>query len=140
MCVVIDMNVLCCVFQASNPQHQDFSPVKIWVTQGNGFIVFGGTHYKEELRKAKSYFGLFLELSKQGKVKQVNHELVDEHERQVEAILGHPDCDDAHLIAIIRVSGCRLICSNDRRADKHLKNRKCYLPGAPSLDIPKPTA
>jgi len=128
MCIVIDMDVLSCVFNPCNQHHSDFSPVKEWVTRRNGFIVFGGTRYKSELRNARHYLGIFTELSRKGKVKQVNQELVDRHQQIVEGLLGQTRFNDPHLIAIIRVSGCRLVCSKDQEADKHLKNKRYYLP------------
>lgn len=127
MCIVIDMDVLCCIFKEDSHQHYKFKPVKDWIIRGPGFMVFGGSKYANQLRNASKYYGIVLELSKKGKTKTVNHTLVDEHQRKVDELINNPRCDDSHLIAIFRVSGCRLLCSNDRRSDTYIKNRSYYL-------------
>lgn len=127
MCIVIDMNVFPNVFYAKNPEHAEYVPVHRLITEGKGFMVMGGTHYMEELKAAGKYLALVAELSKKGRVKQLIASEVDKHEQKVKRILQGSHCDDCHLIAIVRASGCRLICSNDKRADKYLKSKKCYL-------------
>ncbi len=126
MCIVIDINVFGSVFGSTNSNHDDYAPVQAWVTEREGFVVMGGSQYLSELKKSKQYYGVLIELSKKGRVIIVSTEVVDQQQVQVEKLLATSDCDDCHLIAIIRASGCRLICSNDRRADKHLKNPDCY--------------
>jgi len=128
MCLVIDANVFCAVFCATSKEHTKFEPIKRWVTKGAGFIVYGGTKYKDELRKASKYMGFFTELSRKNKVKMINDQIVDQHQALVETIAGN-SCDDHHIIAIFRASQCRLFCSNDKRADEHIKNRHLYPKG-----------
>lgn len=129
MCIVIDINVFGCVFNPKDSQHAEYLPVKKWVTEGEGFLVIGGTRYLTELQNARKYFGVMVELSRKGRVKKVRCDLVDKDHSEVETLLRGSKCDDCHLIAIIRVSRCRVICSNDRRADEYLKNPKCYPKG-----------
>lgn len=126
MCILIDINVLCCVFSSTPAQHPDFLPVKKWVTSGPGTIVYGGSHYRGELRKTFKYFGIMTELNRQGRISRIHDGQVDAAQQIVEDMIDDPRCDDPHLIAIIRVSGCRLICSNDRRADRYLKDHRLY--------------
>ena len=127
MCIVIDTNVFSSVFHDTSPDHQEYKPVKDWITTGRGFLVYGGSKYKKELKNARKYLAIFGELQKQGKVKQVDHSLVDQHQRKVERIICDKNCDDTHLIAIFRVSSCCLLCSNDKRGDRFIKNRSLYL-------------
>lgn len=129
MCIVIDMNVLPSILNAKAVDHYKYIDVYKWVFEGKGFIVFGGTHYIRELRALGSYLGIISELQRKGRTRRVIDELVDKEEVRVAKLLKGSGCDDCHLIAIIRTSGCRLICSNDKRADKYLKSRKCYLKG-----------
>ena len=89
----------------------------------------------DELRQAKAYYGVMAELSRKGRVKKVRDDIVDREYTLVEALLQRSKCDDCHLIAIIRVSGCRLICSNDHRADEYLKNPRCYAKGEAPIDL-----
>ena len=127
MCIVIDTNVWPCVFRSDSARHTDYKPVLNWITKGPGFVVYGGSKYQRELRNAPRYQAVFLELRKKGRAKIINHTLVDEHQDDVERVVNTPTCDDAHLIAIFRVSGCRLLCSNDQRADVFIKDRCCYV-------------
>lgn len=126
MCIVIDINVFPIVFDSRHKEHSKFIDLFRWITTGRGFIVFGGTHYLKELKGIRSYLRFITELDRSGRTRRLIDELVDKEEKLVQKIINSNDCDDCHLIAIVRVSGCRLICSNDRRADKYLKNGKYY--------------
>ena len=128
MCMVIDANVFCSFFRTDAPDHSEFAPALKWVTKGQGFLVYGGTKYKQELTCAPKYFQLFIELKNKNRVKEINCALVDQHQRCV-ASLAENSCDDPHIIAIFRVSGCRIFCSNDKRSFEHIKNKKLYLKG-----------
>ena len=55
----------------------------------------------------------------------------------VEKAIADKDCDDHHIIAIVRISGCRLICSNDKRADRYIKDRRLTHARAAHIDLPK---
>jgi len=129
MCLVVDANVFSSVFRCDSCQHVDFAPVLRWITTGPGFLVYGGTKYNDELRNAKRYLGVFIELKNKGRAKEVNRTLVDQHEQLVKNLLGQNKCDDFHIIAIFRVSGCALFCSNDARADCYIKDRRLYEKG-----------
>ena len=126
MCIVIDANVWGCVFETNSALHNEYKPVYDWIVNGPGFVVYGGTQYNTELKKAKKYFGVFTELKKSLKAKIVNTYIVDQEENRVKRLINSSSCDDTHLIAIFRASGCRLLCSNDRRADFYIKNKKYY--------------
>ena len=129
MCLVIDANVFNSVFNGSSRDHAEYAPVLAWITKGPGFIVYGGSKYKKELAKARNYLQLFIELRKQGKVVEVRNDLVDQNEAVVNQLAGTKKCNDAHIIAIFRVSWCRLLCSNDRLSDQFVKDPALYLKG-----------
>ncbi len=126
MCIVIDTNTFASVFDKSSKHHDEFKPVLDWIVYGKGKIVYGGKKYKQELRQARKYLSLFLELDKAKKIVTVGDDRVDEQQRDVQAVVEHRDFDDPHLIAIIIVSGCRLICSSDSRAYPFFKDGKLY--------------
>lgn len=128
MCIVIDTNVLSCVFSGTNCRHDDYRPVLDWILKGPGFAVYGGSSYFRELLGARTYLKLLVELKNRGRAKLVNKVAVDAEQALVEGIVPRA-CDDAHLIAIFRASGCRLLCSNDRRADTYVKNKRFYRKG-----------
>lgn len=106
--------------------HHEFKPVFDWIFYGPGRVVYGGTKYKDELKKARRYFGIFLELRKQRKAIEVDDFKVDQRQAELEEMVKHKDFDDAHIIAIVIVSGCRLICSNDSRAYTFIQDKKLY--------------
>ena len=126
MCIVIDTNTFAAVFDRESQNHNDFRPVLDWIVYGNGKIVYGGTKYKEELRRARKFLGIISQLSKVSKVKEIPEAAVDARQREVESMVVHPDFDDPHLVAIIGVSGCRLICTGDFRAYRFLKSKSFY--------------
>lgn len=102
-----------CVFDSSNANHEEFKPVKEWLFEGKGKIIYGGTKYINENLK---YTKLFSELRKIGKAVFVSNTLVDEEENYVSEIIEDPDFDDQHLVALLRASKCKVICSLDARA------------------------
>lgn len=127
MCIVLDANVFSCVFNPKDIDHVEFRPVRNWIYRGPGFLVYGGTEYKQQLRKCPNYLSYFNELSKKRKTKEVNHKLVDKQQAIVNELMGpHDDCDDTHIIAILRVSGCRLFCSKDAKADRYITDKRFY--------------
>jgi hypothetical protein len=126
MCIVIDTNTFASVFNPESQRHDEFKPVLDWIIYGKGKIVYGGSKYKTELKKARRYFGLFSELRKCRKVIEVDQEAVDRIQWEIETKITHADFDDPHLVAIISVSGCRLICSDDETSHPFLKTKSLY--------------
>jgi len=122
MCIVIDACALSHVFKVSDAKHPDFEPVKNWIQEGDGKVVFGGTKYIKEMQLA-GYRKLFVELKKQHNVVIIDKAAVDAEEVRVKDLYSHRDFDDAHLIAIIRCSRCRLVCTSENRAIPFLKNQ-----------------
>jgi hypothetical protein len=126
MCIVIDANTFAPVFDTRNQRHDEFKPVHDWIFVGKGKIVYGGTKYKEELRRAARYLKIFIELQKARKVVEVNDQDVDAKQAELEELITHKDFDDPHLIAIVIVSGVKLICSDDARAYPFIKDNTLY--------------
>jgi hypothetical protein len=52
--------------------------------------------------------------------------LVDAREAELIAITQGTGCDDQHIIAILCVSGCRLVCSRDSRSYEFIKCKRYY--------------
>jgi hypothetical protein len=129
MCLIVDTNVFHSVFRTDACDHADFAPVLDWIMNGPGFLVYGGTKYNEELKRAPRYLSIFIELKKQRRVKEVKGVLVDKQEQIVRHLVDSDKCDDFHIIAIFRVSGCILFCSNDARADCFIKDKRLYEKG-----------
>jgi hypothetical protein len=126
MCIVIDINAISNVFNSRDERHSEFIPVLNWILYGRGKIVFGGETYRQELKNSKSYLPLIVELGRARKTVPVSEDQVNDYESRTIELVKDKNCDDAHLIAIIAVSGCRLICSNDCASHKYVKNKKLY--------------
>jgi hypothetical protein len=128
MCIIIDTNVLACVLKKDSADHHDFKPVREWIFEGKGRIVFGGTKYLEEIKD--NYLKLFLELKKAGKAVMVDKTLVDNEEKVVEKMIINNDFDDPHLVSLLRISKCKLICSRDKRAFPYFRHTTFFSPAA----------
>jgi hypothetical protein len=136
MCIVIDTNTLSCVFNKESSVHSEFAPVQEWIVEDKGKLIYGGTRYRLELKKARRYRKLVIELKKAGKAIEVDSQEVDTRQQEIEGCLEHRDFNDSHIIAIVIVSRVRLICSCDRKAHpffkmgvlypKHFKRPKIY--------------
>ncbi|MBF0343776.1 MAG: hypothetical protein HQL06_06050 [Nitrospirae bacterium] len=125
MCIVIDTNNLSCVFKKENREHADFEPVYRWIISGKGKIVYGGTTYERELEETPTIRKLFLRFSIYNKVVVVDKAAVDSKEAEYKRHV-NSDFDDPHLVAIVAVSGVRLVCTNDKRAIPFLTNKEFY--------------
>lgn len=89
-------------------------------------MVFGGTHYSKELEMQSKYIPIIAELKRIHKVIVVDKDTVDDLEDKVKEIEPKKDFDDPHLVAIVEISGCRIVCSDDKRADKYIKDERFY--------------
>lgn len=127
MCIVIDTNTLSPVFSESNHLHHLFRPVLEWVMTGRGFIVYGGSTYIAELAKVASVLRLFVEFERARRVTKIRNDLVDNHEIAVRKLEPDPSFNDPHIVAILRASGCRLVCTSDKKSHPFLKRRALYL-------------
>jgi hypothetical protein len=125
MCIVIDNCVKARVFDSANAEHHLFKPVYEWIISGDGKLVYGGTTYRDEAL-AGAFGKLVLELKKTGKAINVGDAAVDAVEGQVRAAINDPDFDDPHIVAILKVSKCRLVCTSDKRGNKYFTHRKFF--------------
>lgn len=127
MCLIVDTNCLSAVFDKDAVNHNEFEPVIEWIYNGRGKIVYGGTKYLGELNK---YLAIYLQLRKAGKAEYVDCNLVDAEEIVVSNMIQHNNFDDQHLVALLRVSGCKIICSLDQRAYPYFRHRLFFTPAA----------
>lgn len=135
MCIVVDINTLAPVFDESCNLHPDFVHVKNWIKSGQGYLVFGGTKFKEELKKSYRYLRLIRQMKDSGQALAVRDDVVDAEEARVKDQTEGTDCDDQHIIALLGASRCPLLCSADKRSYKHVRNRNLYPAGMPRVRI-----
>lgn len=133
MCVVIDLNTLAPVFSEACDKHTEFGAVKRWIEDGKGFLVYGGSKYKAELRGAFRYLKLIRQMKDAGKAIPIRDAAVDQLEEQVRTKTKGADCDDQHVIALLGASKCGLLCSEDSRSFRFVKDRMLYPAGMPRV-------
>jgi len=122
MCIIIDTDTLGRVFDPTNAEHRLFEPVLKWIIEGPGIIVYGGSTYEKQLRAAKRYIPIITEFGRKRKVYVVDLHAVDAKEREIRGRLSHRDFDDQHLVAILLVSGCLLVCTADKESHQFLRH------------------
>ena len=127
MCIIIDTCSLSSVFERLNSDHLEFIPVLEWIMIGKGKIILGGTKYTEEL--GAKYRSIILQLDMAGKVVKMSKDEVDEIQKEIEEEASQRDLkdfDDPHLIALVIVSKCQLICTHDKRSFPFLTDKTLY--------------
>lgn len=135
MCIVVDINTLAPVFNETCDRHREFVHVKNWIESGKGILVYGGTKFKEELHATYRYLRLIRQMKDSGKAIAIQDNEVDAAEKKIKEQTKNTDCDDQHIIALLRVSRCPLLCSEDARSYKYIQNRTFYPKGSPKVRI-----
>lgn len=109
MCLIIDANVVSLVFPAPS---EDFRPVHEALISGKARFVYGGK-LTQEYAAIRSFRRLLLLLDQRGSARQVADATVN---AEAERLRARNLCrsDDQHIVALARVSGVRLLCSNDQ--------------------------
>jgi hypothetical protein len=125
--IVIDINTLHSVFEKNSSDHLEYRIVYDWIIKQKGAaFVYGGTKYKKELQGCGKYLKMISLLNDQRKVKEINHQLVDNYEKYLETICSISRFDDKHIVAILAISKCRLVCSKDSNSYGYIKNKDYY--------------
>ncbi len=138
MCIILDVNIIPCIFNPDNANHQKFQPVLEWIENNNGKIVYGGTTYGTEASVLKRYFKRLVEFEHQGKAIILDKEKVDYTEESLkESGIFNGDFDDHHIVAIIIISNCRLILCSDNV--EHMSLIKKSIPKIKRLNLCQPS-
>lgn len=109
MCVIIDANVASKAFKF--PATGDAIPLLRWITDHDGKTVYGGRH-AEELAKLKNAARMLAALSRAGRAIRVSDLEVNAEEQIVKKTCNVVS-DDSHILALARVSGARVLYSED---------------------------
>ena len=130
MCIVIDVNTFEKVFDTRNAHHKAFSPVYDWIIHDIGKLVFGGTTYeKETTDRSRRRLRIINTLRAMEKAVKIDFAKVDREEQRLLSKPRPPKFNDPHLVALLVVSKCQLICSEDAEAYPHLQGRTNYPKG-----------
>jgi hypothetical protein len=122
MCLVIDANCFSLVF---GRKHTGFTPVMDWIDGGKGRMIYGGKKYFQELKDWKM-LGVVKELRTARKAVHVSDTQVDSIADALKLKVHKADFDDEHILALVIVSRCRVVCTNDKRAMPYLKDRALF--------------
>ena len=125
--IVLDTNSFPSVFDPNSSDNADFCYVLRWVIkQKHACFVYGGTKYKCELIKMTKYFRIMNEFRKAGKFVEINEQLIDINADQLKKNCTDDDFDDEHIVAILNVSGCKLVCTKDTSSMMYIKRKDFY--------------
>lgn len=123
MCLLVDANKVSSILQ----EDQDSKPILEWLESPGSHIVLGGTKLRNEYQRHSRFLQFLNELARAGKVKIANDDRVD-REQQAIVAAGILVSDDPHIIALARISGCRLIYSADISLHDDFKNPRILTP------------
>jgi predicted nucleic acid-binding protein len=126
--IVLDINCFHSVFDSKSSDNADFCHILDWIKkQRYACFVYGGTKYKFELKKIiKKYMNLVNEFKRAGKFVEIDEQKIDNNAVQLKRICPNADFNDEHIVAILNVSGCKLICTKDIRAQEYIKRKDFY--------------
>jgi hypothetical protein len=126
MCLVIDTCCFALVFGGTIKEHDRFIPVLHWITEGKGRMIYGGTKYNTELRKARWMLGIVAELSRKRRTIQIPNAIVDPIATALKVQFPEAAFDDEHIVALVIASQCCVVCTDDNKAIAYLKRRDVF--------------
>lgn len=135
MAIVIDVNVFSCVFDVHSKHHADFAPVKAWIERRDGFLIYGGSKFKEELMQSYRRVRLVRALRDAGCAIEISLSAVDTLESEIKKRTQGTKCNDPHIIALLAAAKCALLCSRDKESFPFVKDRTLYPKGTPRVRI-----
>lgn len=124
MCLIIDTCVFGSVFNNKAPTHEEYNPVHKWILSGKGKVIYGGSKYLNEL--SPKYVKMLILLGKMNKAIKLPNSEIDEIQKRLESEVDNPDFDDPHIMAMVMYSKCRIVCTQDKRSIKFLKDPSLY--------------
>ena len=124
MCIIIDANAA--HYFARPTRASPATPIIDWLTSGQGRLAIGGRN-TEELATNGAVARWLVGLERAGRVRRIASPSLLEEERALHAA-GACVSDDAHVIALARLSGARLLFSMDRALHADFKNRDLVSP------------
>jgi hypothetical protein len=116
MCMIIDASVA----HFLSPLSAAARPVVTWIEDGNGRLVIGGRN-TEELNQNEAVARWIRELLRAGRARAVSPDSLN-NEEQIVQQLGACCSNDLHVIALARVSGARIIFTDDRDLHRDVTN------------------
>jgi len=115
MCAILDANVAHEVF--TTPQTEAGREFLRWLTKRQGRLVVGGK-LRRELARHRAAERWIVEGIRAGRVRAARNDDIDKLAKE---LAGSCRSDDPHIIALARISGARLLYSNDRALHQRLR-------------------
>jgi len=127
MNLIIDTNIFHKFFDPTHLSHKNYRSVYKCLIECKGKMFIGGSKFEKELFNGlKKYRGILLELRRKGKLVTLPKDEVDNEVIRLKHLEAKRDFDDPHLIACIILGSIKIICTDDSRADKYIKDSKFY--------------
>lgn len=122
MCLVLDTNRFGDAL--ANPVPEAYAPLLRWLTEpnGDGSLVLGGTKYREEIARHGNARRFFVGQLRAGRAVLVEDGPVDQEEKRLRDGAACAS-DDEHVIALARISGARVVCTEDQALWTDIKNK-----------------
>lgn len=122
MCVIIDANILSDVFGKNRSE----AGAKLfeWIDdpKKGGHLVLGGTKLRAESMHVSAFSVWWRNATRSGVATEINAKKIDDLEQR---LIAEDSCssDDEHIIALAKVSGARLLYSNDADLVDDFRNK-----------------
>lgn len=102
----------------------EYAPLLRWLTDpdGDGSLVIGGTKYREEVGRHNQARRFFVERLRAGRAIAVDDKSVNAEEERL-ASAKACSSDDEHVVALARISGARVVCTEDQALWADIKNK-----------------
>ena len=122
MCAIVDANVSHEVF-AEASQSEAGRYFYDWLIRSNGGILVVGGDVLRELEPSADFQRAFGERLQAGRARRISDAVVD---TETEALRAQGICrsNDEHVLALARVSGARLLFTNDRALQDDFRDRR----------------
>ncbi len=119
MCIIVDTNKIVNFFKS--PQGQDNAPIHRWINEKGGVLVYSkggklGKEFNDVMLLLDEYYQV-------GKTTMVSLEKIESQEVILNKAAEHKS-DDAHILALAKVSGARLLYTEDKVLMDDFRNKK----------------
>jgi rRNA-processing protein FCF1 len=127
MCIVIDTCAFSKVFNENNKEHINFAPIYKWIMKRNGKIIIGGAKYAKEV--VKNNLNFLSELERMNRIVRLDNKKVDDRAKELKELEPNKKFNDEHIVAMVGISRCCVVCTDEKEANPYLKRRDFYPDG-----------
>ena len=121
MCAIIDNDVAHQLF-GDRPTEAGLFFLR-WLSRSNGGIVVAGGRLLRELSQNPKFLQFFTDRFQAGRARRIPDDALDAAEEEIRS-QGVCRSNDEHVIALARVSGARLLFTNDRALQQDFGDRR----------------